>query len=193
LFYLLRRAVVGGNVTGGVWALLLGSITAIVQFFLGNLINPGGFGTSRWLFGFVDLISLSVLIPLFVYLLIVILLIILKRFSHDADFAGFSLLWLIPVGGLRALSWSAMSDPILLVMVPVLWTAIAAGIGFFIHLIITKFKWYILLFSIPCMLVLPFAAATAYWAFFSHQMLLGYVLLAAANIPLICSFIFERR
>jgi len=190
LFYFLRRSVIGvGNTgRGGVWAVLLGSITAIIHFFLGYIIVPGGFGFSRWLYGFIDLVSVPVLIPLFIYFIIFIF----RGLSGNADFGNFSLLWLIPIGALRALTWSTIRDPILLVMVPLLWTALAAGISFFIHWMIKNFTWYSAVISILSILILPVAAAAAYWAFFSQQTILGFVLLVTVNIPLVLSFIFER-
>jgi len=189
LFYFLRKSFAGSNSSGGVWALLLGSIAAIIQFFLGDIITPGGFGLSRWLFGFVDLICLPALIPIF----ICFLMLLFRGFSGEADFAGFALLWLIPFGALRALDWSKGSDPILLVMVPLLWTALAVGVSFFIHLMKKRFTWWIAVISILSILILPCAAAATYWAFFSQQTLLGFGLLAVTHSPLILSFIFERK
>jgi len=116
-FYLLRRSFVDeGASSGGVWALLLGSITAIVQFFLGYIIIPGGFGFSRFVFGFFEIVSFPVLVPLLIYFIMVLF----RGFSGDIDFANFALLWLFPIGALRALSWSSMNDPILLVLTPLL-------------------------------------------------------------------------
>jgi len=114
LFCLFRRSISGEETPGGVWALLLGSITAIFQFSLGYLVYPGGFGFSRWLYGFVDIVSLPALVPLLVYALFCLF----RVFSGSADFANFALLWLIPVAALRAISWSPYGDPLLLVMVP---------------------------------------------------------------------------
>ena len=188
-FYLLWRSFCGDNISGGVWALLLGSITAIIQFFLGNLISPGGFGFSRWLFGFVDIVSLPVLVPLF----ICFLMFLFRGFSGNAGFANFILLWLIPVGAFRALSWSSYSEPILLVAVPLLWTALAVGIPFFIDWMVNRSRWYIILISIFCILILPLAAASSYWAFFSQQNILGFLLLFASLVPLGFSFAFSIR
>jgi hypothetical protein len=188
-FYLLRRSFCGDNSSGSVWALLLGSITAIIQFFLGNLVSPGGFGISRWLFGFVDIVSLPVLIPFF----ICFLMFIFRGFSGDADFANFILLWLIPVSALRALGWSSRNEPVLLIAVPLLWTALAVGIPFFINWIVNKIRWYVIVISILCILILPLVAASAYWAFFSQQTLLGFILLFAALIPLGFSLAFDIR
>ena len=187
LFYLLRRSFSGSSDSGNVWALLLGSITAIIQFFLGYLVSPGGFGLSRWLFGFIDIVSLPVLLPL----VVCFLMLLFRGFSGDADFFNFSLLWLIPVATLRALSWSAYNEPILLIAVPLLWTALAAGISFFIHWMINNFRWYSVIISILSILVLPVLSATVYWAFFSQRTALGFLLLFAAHIPVIISLILD--
>ena len=128
LFYLFWRRFAADSAGGGVWALLAGSIVALLGFFLGSLVEPGGFGFSRWLSGFVDIVALPALAPLLVYLLFVLL----KIVSGTAGFANFAMLWLIPCGAIRALSWSAQNDPILLILVPLLWTSIALGIPFFI-------------------------------------------------------------
>ena len=187
MFFLLRRSFSDSDSSGSVWALLLGSITAIIQFLLGDIVSPGGFGFSRWLYGFIDIVSLPVLIPLF----ICFLMLLFRGFSGGADFASFTMLWLIPVGGLRALSWSSGSGPILLIAVPLLWTALAVGIHFFINLMVDNNRWYMVTISILCILLLPAIAATTYWAFFSQQTWLGFLLLFAVHIPFGFSLTFD--
>ena len=186
-FFLFRRTFTGGG-SGGVWALLLGSITAILQFFLGYLVRPGGFGFSRWLFGFIEIVSLPVLIPFILYAF----LYFFRGISGSADFADFALLWLIPVGALRAIGWGPTNDVILLISVPLLWTALAVGIPFFINWTSNNFRWYTLIISILCILILPLSAATSYWAFFSQQTWLGFLLFFVTQIPLGLSFVFNR-
>jgi hypothetical protein len=188
LFYLFRRSLSGGGSSGGVWALLLGSITAIIQFLLGYILSPGGFGFSRWLFGFFEIVSLPILIPFVAYLL----MLIFRGFSSESDFANFSLLWLIPIGALRALSWSSMNDPILLVMAPLLWTALAVGISFFINRMASSFNPLFAIVAILSIIILPISAAATYWAFFSQQTLLGFVLLFVTHIPFVLSFINNK-
>jgi len=188
LFYLFRRSLSGGASSGGVWALILGSITAIIQFLLGYILSPGGFGFSRWLFGFVEIVSMPVLIPFVVYLL----MFVFRGFSINADFGNFSLLWLIPVGALRALSWSSMNDPILLVMAPLLWTALAVGISFFINWMSSGPNPFFIIIAIIFIMILPLSAASAYWAFFSQQTMLGFLLLFVTHIPFFLSFVFNR-
>jgi hypothetical protein len=187
LFYLFRRSFSSEGGAGGVWALLLGSVTAIFQFFLGNFISPGGFGFSRWLSGFVDIVSLPVLIPFLVYLA----LLALRVFSGTADFTSFALLWSIPAAALRALNWSSLGDPVLLVLVPLLWTALAVGLPFLVSIIIRHLRWPVLVFCGLCALALPVLCATAYWAFFSQQRFLGIPLLAAALLPMLIALVLD--
>lgn len=185
LFYLFRRSLGASNGTGGVWALLLGSAVALTRFFLGDFVNPGGFGLSRWLSAFVDIVTLPVLLPLVFYLIFVIF----RFFSGTADFANFTLLWLIPGGAIQGLSWSAGNDPILLILVPLLWTALAVGIPFFIDLILVRFRWYVVIPSGLCILILPFLASSAWWAFYSQKLLWGMLFFGLTAIPLIVSLL----
>jgi hypothetical protein len=151
---------------------------AIFQFFLGSLVNPGGFGLSRWVSGFMDIVSLPVLIPLAVYLFFIIF----RFFSGTPDFANFTLLWFIPAAALRAVSWSARNDPILLVLVPLLWTALAMGIPFFINMIANS-RLPVIILSSLAILGVPVLGATVYWAFFSQKTTLGFCLLLITLIP----------
>jgi hypothetical protein len=183
LFYLFWRSVSTREETaGGVWALLLGSAAALFQFFFGALVGPGGFGFSRWLSGCIDLVVLPALIPL----LICLLMTALRVISGTADFTGFALLWIIPMGALRAVSWSSRGDPILLVLVPLLWSSIAGGLPF-LGAVAAAGR---LLARIPAVLgilVLPFLAATVYWAFFRQELELGFPLLALSLAPLVAA------
>jgi hypothetical protein len=181
LFYLFRRSISPGREagSGGVWALLLGSLAALLHFFLGTLINPGGFGFSRWLSGCVDLVVLPALLPLLVYFM----LISFRVVSGKADFTNFALLWLIPGGALRAVSWSAQRDPILLILAPLLWTSLAAGLPCCVGRIFRPGRRIPVFLFIFASLTLPPLAATVYWAFFYQKLVLGYLLLLAALIP----------
>ena len=186
LFYMFRRSLGTNSGSGGVWALLLGSIIAIVQFFFGDIINPGGFGLSRWISAFVDIVSLPVILPMLVYLLFLVFRI---TSSDSIDFAGFTLLWLIPAAGLRAIGWGSENDPVVLVLVPLLWTALAVGISFFIELILHYMRWYVIILAGICILLLPLLASTAWWAFYSQKNFYGYIFLSAAFVPTIISII----
>ncbi|MDR2618124.1 MAG: hypothetical protein LBC62_04555 [Treponema sp.] len=188
LFYLFRRTLTPDDSgAGGVWALLLGSIAAIIQFFLGDLIKPGGFGLSRWVSACIDIVTFPAILPL----LVCFLFLALKVVSGPIDFANFALLWLIPGAAVRAVSWSAGNGPAFLVLVPLLWTAVAVGVSFFINLFLEHFRWYVIIPSGLCILVLPFAAATSWWAFYSQQFLRGSLFLAAAALPLLISMILS--
>jgi hypothetical protein len=185
LFYLFRRSLgAGEGGAGSVLALLLGSLAAILQFFIGSLVDPGGFGLSRWVSGFVDIVAIPALVPILVCLLFTAL----RLLSGTPDFANFALLWLIPAGALRSISWSSLGDPVLLVLVPLLWTAIALGLPFFL----ASFAYPrppIIVLSILAMAVLLVLAAASYWAFFSQKNLLGFCLLAAVLTPAVVSIV----
>ena len=171
------------TVSGWVWALFAGSIVALFQFLNGPLVAPGGFGFSRWASGFVDIVALPVLVPLFLYLL----LFCLKFLSGNVDFAGFALVWIIPGAIVRSLTWGYIQrDFILLVVVPVLWTAIAVGISFFIKLIPGS-RPVVIVLSCLAILSIPFSAATSYWAFFSQRTIMGVLFFAAAVAPMLVS------
>jgi hypothetical protein len=179
LFYLFRRSLADGEgAAGGVLALLLGGVAAVFQFFLGSLVNPGGFGLSRWISGFVDVVSLPVLIPLIIYAVFIAL----RLLTGAPDFANFTLLWLIPGGIFRFLGWGALNDPILLVIVPLLWTAVALGVPFFIN-IFGSGRPPARVLSVLAMLALPALAATSYWAFFAQKNALGVCLLFLSLAP----------
>jgi len=187
MFYIFWRSVTGRTASaGGVWAILVGSIVAMIQFFLGDLIEPGGFGFSRWVSGCIDIIVLPAVAPILVYFF----LIAFKFVSGEADFANFALLWLIPVAGIRALSWSSAGNPLLLALAPVLWTAIAVGIPFFITIIMNSR----LLIIIPASLVIiiiPLAASCSYWAFYAQKTYLGLLFLFVAVVPMLVSVILS--
>ncbi|MDR3335072.1 MAG: hypothetical protein LBT13_09350 [Treponema sp.] len=190
LFYLfwLSLSPGAGSGSGGVWALLLGSITALVQFFQGAFIEPGGFELSRWISAGIDIVGAPALVPLIFCLILMPFRII----TDSAELTNFALLWLIPGAVIRTINW--MKDPLLLVLVPLLWTAIAVGIPFFIHLMATSVSHRKPLLIIPIllgMLLLPLMATTTYWAFFVQKSSLGFVLIFITMIPLAASIIYS--
>jgi hypothetical protein len=187
LFYLFWRSLHDESaLEGGTWALLLGAIVAFFRFFLGSFVNPGGFGFSRWVSACIDVVALPVALPYIVCLVFAGLRII----STQTNFTNYAFLWLIPVAAVRALGWSSLNDPILLMGVPVLWTAVVAGVGLFIRLIQNGWGWTV----IPAILgaiALPLVAATAYWALFVHSTALGIFLLILTVIPAIISLVYS--
>ena len=188
VFYFFWRSIKGGSTSGWAWALIAGSIVAVFQFFGDPFIDPGGFGFSRWSSGFVDIVVLPVVVPLVVYLLFFCL----KFIAGAVDFTGFALLWLIPIAAARSLTWSIIQrDPILLVLVPVLWTAIAVGVPFFIKLMQIKCRPGMIVLSGFGILAVLFAAATTYWAFFSQRVTLGIIFLAAATAPMLVTVVMS--
>ncbi|MDR0561293.1 MAG: hypothetical protein LBG73_01215 [Spirochaetaceae bacterium] len=159
----------------GIIALVLGSITGLLGFFLGAFVEPGGFGLSRWISGFVDVVAVPALLPFAAYLM-------LLPFKGAGDFGAFALLWLIPDMGIRLVSWSVQSNPLLLTLVPILRTAVALGISVCISLIKTK-KALGIVSAVLGILILPLAGTTCYWAFFSQSAFWGALFLGITVLP----------
>jgi hypothetical protein len=180
LFYLFWSSITRESNTssGGIWALLLGSAVAIVHFLLGSFVNPGGFGFSRWAAACIDIVLLPATLPILVCFLFTFL-----GVSSGADYTNFALLWLIPGAAIRAVNWSALSDPSLLILTPLLWTAIAVGVPFFIRIAMEHFGW-VLIPVFMAMAALPFLAASSYWAFFAQRPGLGFLFFFLTLIPM---------
>jgi hypothetical protein len=154
-------------------------VVACVRFLLGSFISPGAFGLSRWLSACVDVVALPAALPL----LACALLVRLGVLGGMVNYANFALLWLVPGAAMRAASWSALKDPFLLMLTPALWTAIAAGVPFFIVMMGRSGRWFVIPLALAGA-VLPFLAATVYWAFFSQRNRLGILLFALTLIPM---------
>jgi hypothetical protein len=176
LVFFLRRTFSAGE-GNTLWALPLGGVAVIIYYFVGHLLSPGGFGFFRWMGGFVDIVALPALIPIAACCVLVML----RIFPRTVDYAGFALLWLIPFAAVRSMGPSP--TPVILVLVPLLWIAQALGIPFFFSCIARNPRWYITIPAVLGITALPIAATSSWWAFFSHQTLLGFALLAVSLIP----------
>jgi hypothetical protein len=172
-----------GSSPGGVWALLLGSVFALIKLITGPWIAPGEFGDYRWFSALVDTVGIPALLPLVLYALFAAFRII--PFSGDP--AGFALLWLIPQGIFRSVSQEGRHDPLFLVLVPLLWTAIVVGISLFIRAMLGGNRRFLAFLAVPGILALPLAAITCYWAFFCQWLLWGWALFAISLLPLVIS------
>ena len=166
--------------------MLFGFFAAIIQLLVGPLVDPGAFGLSRWMSGFVDIVVLPALVPILFYLLFVVLGIV----SGNIDFANFALLWLIPGAIIRTFGWSEENNAVHLMLVPVLWTAIAVGIPFFIQIIMNS-RIIVIISAALGILVILLAAASSYWAFYSHNMMYGFIFLFVASAPMLVSMVMS--
>jgi hypothetical protein len=180
LFTLFRLSLAPGKKdhSGSVWALLLGSAAGLVHFFCGSLIKAQGFGLSRWAYALVDITVFPAILPLLVFAAFSFF----RLFSGSPDLTNFALLWLIPEGILCAIKWSVLNDPVYLVLAPLIWTACALGIPFFVHIIRDHFG-ILIVFAALGILAIPLAASVSFWAFFSHRLVPGFILLGVAVIP----------
>jgi hypothetical protein len=130
----------------------------------------------------VDTVGLPALAPFLFFALFTAL----KIIPSPGDPAGFALLWLIPQGIFRSLSRAGRRDPVFLVLVPLLWTALALGTAFFCRLIPGGNRRFRKIPAVLGMAALPPAAASCYWAFFCRNPLRGWIFLALALVPLVC-------
>jgi hypothetical protein len=162
----------------------MGAIIAFFRFFLGTFINPGAFGLSRWVSACIDVVALPAALPYIICLIFAALRII----SVQANFTNYAFLWLIPVAAVRALGWSSQNDPLLLMGAPVLWTAVIVGLGFFIDIIKNSWGWTVIPIVLGA-LILPLAAATAYWALFAQYTVLGFALGGITAVPALVSLV----
>jgi hypothetical protein len=183
LFYLFWRSLTDAtSLRGGTWALILGAAVSFFRFFLGSFITPGDFGLSRWISAVFDIVALPVALPFMVCFVFALFRII----PPESNFIHLVFLWLMPVAAVRTLSWSSQHDPLLLLGVPVLWTAVVVGSGFFVRIIQNGWGWIV----VPCFIaaaLMPLLAATVYWAFFAQNIVLGFVLLGITVIPAVIS------
>jgi hypothetical protein len=170
------------NNPGGPGALLLGSVCALVRL-TSPWVSPGEFGFSRWLSALVDTVGLPALLPFLFF----VLFSALKIIPSPGNPPGFALIWLIPEGILRSVSRSGRREPVFLVLVPLLWTALALGIPFFARLLLTGKgnRWLRGACALFGMAALPLAAVTCYWAFFCQRLSLGWILFAVTLLPAI--------
>jgi len=187
MIYFFRRSISGGKNGMGWLALLLGCAVVFLRYLTGPLVTPTGFGLSCWLSGFIDIVSLPVLVPVAVC----VTLIAKRYFPSDTDIGGFTLLWLIPLTFYYSLDRSLLYSPVMLVLVPLLWTTQALGVSFFITRIIKYPRWYVIPPSILAVIVLPLAAATSWWAFYVQQTQIGCLFLFVNIMPALISLILE--
>jgi len=150
----------------------------ILRYLFGPLAEPGGFGLSRWISGLIDVVGLPALLALVVCGVLAALRVI----PRDVDYTGFALLWLIPPAAIQAVS-SVPPTFISLIVVPLLWSAQALGISFFINCMTKNPRGHIVFFCTLAIAALPVAAVTSWWAFFAHQPLGGSLLLVVTLIP----------
>jgi len=182
LLYLLRRQPSDGERSSfgglGVWALPLGIAAVLVRFIFGPLVTPGEFGFSRWMSGFVDIVGLPALFPL----ITCGALVMLRLLPRNVNYASFALLWLAPLAAVLPIS-NASSSPIPLILVPLLWSAQALGVPFFIDGMVKNPRQHIVFFATLGIAALPIAAVSAWWAFFAQRTLLGIGLLVVSLVP----------
>ncbi len=182
IFFLFWKSLSEENAvsTGGIWAIIFGTILAFIQYITGPVIRSGEFGFLQWLIGFIDVAVFPVLTALGVCLLFMFL----KVFSSTINVTNFLLLWCIPFGIFWTMTHSTQAEPLYLVIVPLIWIGLAVGFGYFIQTI-PVVKQAVSILCIAGAVLLPLAGATAYWALYSQMYLLGYILFGITLVPMV--------
>jgi hypothetical protein len=169
-----------GNATsGGLIAFALGSVVALFCFiFPPSPVPAGAFGFSRWLAICLNDIALPILLAVIAYGILVLLRVI----SPAADFGAFVLLMLMPQMAVKVIRLQPEYEAVSLVLCPLLLSALSAAVPLCIGLL-RRFSVVRLLAAIAGLLALPLLAATAYWALFSQDYPLGYLLTILTVLP----------
>ncbi|HCM25265.1 MAG: hypothetical protein A2Z99_04795 [Treponema sp. GWB1_62_6] len=173
-----RPALRGGGAGRGIFiAFASGAIAAAIGSAIGPLLPSGLFDFIRWV-RLLAAVAFPPLIPL--VLLLAMEKLSLARIRIDAE--TFALVFLVPFGAARALSVGESYDPLTFVLIPSLWCALAVGVPAMVRLARDEIglRSYA---SGACAALLPLAAATSAWAFFSNLPLIGSVALAASAAP----------
>ena len=189
VFYFFIRSTGVAKESKSGWALFFGGLTALSLILFGEFSESTDFGISRWFYGFIDIVSVPALLPFIIWLFLAAI----KKISFKTDSMGFALLWLIPLSIYRAADWSSLGTPVMLVLVPALWTIQICSLSFFIECIMQKPKWYVIVPACIGIIAVPLIAATSWWEFFSSKYLSGYLFLFAVSLPALISLIFRAR
>ncbi|MDR2786113.1 MAG: hypothetical protein LBB83_09400 [Treponema sp.] len=163
--------------SGGVPALVLGTLVSVLHYLFYPVINAAGFGFSLWLFALVNIVLIPAVLPFLIFAL----LSVPGFIKSETDPAKFALFALVPAGIIRAIGSSAQNDPLYLVLIPLLWTMLVLGISFFVQLVRESFSPRIPL--LVAIFLLPLIAAAGFWAFYGQMITAGYILLAFLSIP----------
>jgi hypothetical protein len=161
------------------WAVVLGTLAALVHYFAGYIIKGSGFALSRWFFALTDIIIVPAVLPFLAWGILVLF----RRFDGEAEPAQFALLWLIPESIACSIKWSVQRNPVFLVLAPLLWTAVALGIALFIRIIRERYSFWIIIPAVLGIAAVPFLAASSFWAFYVQRTLPGLLLLLVTVLP----------
>ncbi|GHV81736.1 hypothetical protein AGMMS49991_02940 [Spirochaetia bacterium] len=161
------------------WALVLGTLAALIHYFAGYVIKASGFALSRWFFALIDIIIIPAVLPFLAWFL----LSFFRQIDEKAEPAQFALLWFIPVSIACSIKWSVLRNPVFLILAPILWTAVALGVDFFIHIIRDHYSLWIIIPAAMGIAVIPCLAASSFWAFYAQKTLPGLLLLLVTAIP----------
>lgn len=190
MVYFFRRSLKNSGPFRGehLFSVALALVVALLLEALGPLVESRGFGLSAWFHGAVDYFILPVFLPLGIWTLV-------KkergrRLSIDA--VDFTLLWLVPVSIIGCIRWSVQVESLHLVLIPLLWSALAVALPFLVTLARESLGSRAF-FSVLSVILLPLVAITAYWAFFGQRILIGLLCTLLSLAPMVVQFVLDYR
>ncbi len=195
IFALFRRSLVtlaGGTMSwkGVSSGFVLGSAVSFFGRIIGRFWIPRGFG--------LDALAAQVLFgPFMIVIMPIMAYFLLKKYLYHRnarreatdteEILNFSFAWLVPVFAIRTLEWSAIPDPVNLVLVPVLSAALLLSLKVCIKALGAIRNLPILAGALG-LIAFSFSASVAPWGFITHRFWMG---LAGASVTLIGAMVLE--
>jgi hypothetical protein len=174
-------------------AIAIGTVYGILRFFSPNFISASGFGISRYISAYIDYAALPVIIPL---IACCVFSRIQKKVFHldwTPDWTGFIILSLIPVILVSAVRWGNEKNPLLLVLIPVLWTSLAVAVHPLFNFIYKKPSLIRPIIGTAGFVLLSLLSAAVWQQFFIQENLIAFGLLAALLAPAVSVICFRLR
>ncbi len=162
----------------------LGLVSGYLRYSVGELFPFRSYGWLAFAAQLVDGAPLDALLPLGAYALI-------RRCGrskrpYDANEAvSFSLAWLAPLCGFRAVYWSAVPDPVRLMIIPILFVFLSVSMPYWIQKVLDEFG-LSQAAAVVLVIAAPLVSAAATWALLTQRLILGTLFLclaAAAAFP----------
>jgi hypothetical protein len=186
-FWNARRAPFGGffaeRFAETLCALTVGAAAGIGRFLFVSFWTADGFGLSRFISACLDYITLPVFLPIAACFIFARARKAAGRSTEKPDWTSFTLISLIPPLLICAIRWGTEKNPANLVLIPLLWSAIAVNLTPLLLFIEKKPSLPRHIIGAAGIFVAAFLGAAVWWAFFASFTVLGAVLLALELVP----------
>jgi hypothetical protein len=161
----------------------IGGVIAATRFFYAIFWQPEGLGWSRFISACVDYMFFPLTIPIISCFIFACIKRLFFKERIEPDWTGWILLMLIPVMLVCAGRWGIEKNPANLVLIPLLWSAVAFNCSYFTSIFVKKNAALNMALFLLSALAAALFAALVWWAFFVSQTIIGFALLAIEIIP----------